>query len=344
MKLIKIDPIQFGLSEIQATAIANKFLPVLEEMQPHLDKYAEIKNLDPADPANSGKFKELRLKLVKCRTNAAKIHKEEKAFYLAGGKYVDTWKNKQLEITEPIETDLSEKEKYAEIQEIKRKELLRAERAEQLRKWECDEANSITLGDMSESVFNILLSGAEKAYNDKIEAEKQAEILRLAKVKYDEEIQQEEVIWALYYQRIADSEEAEERAKLAEQKRIKDEAEAKAKSEFEASEKIRLADEKAKAEIQKAKDDAEKAIKAAADKAEADMKETERQAELKAENERKAEAEKQRLAALAPDKDKLTKYANELRNVTIPVLTQPESKEKLNRFFVKMKIAMVELE
>ena len=128
MELIKINPEQFGLSEIQATEIANKFLPVLEEMQPLLEKYAEIKDLNPADSANSKQFKDLRLKLVKVRTGAAKIHKDEKAFYLAGGKYVDSWKNKQLEITEPIETDLSEKEKYLEIQEQNRKNILRDKR------------------------------------------------------------------------------------------------------------------------------------------------------------------------------------------------------------------------
>lgn len=63
-----------------------------------------------------------------------------------------------------------------------------------------------------------------------------------------------------------------------------------------------------------------------------------------AENERKAEAEKQRLAALAPDKDKLAKYANLLRDQPIPELSLPESKEKLTRFFVKIKLAMAELE
>ena len=65
MELIKINPEQFGLSEIQATEIANKLVTVLEEMQPLLEKYTEIKDLDPADSANAKQFKDLRLKLVK---------------------------------------------------------------------------------------------------------------------------------------------------------------------------------------------------------------------------------------------------------------------------------------
>jgi len=233
MELIKINPDQFGLSEIQATAIANKFLPILEEMQPHLDKYAEIKDLDPADPTNSKQFKELRLKLVKCRTNAAKIHKDEKAYYLAGGKYVDSYKNEQLKITEPIEADLAGKEKYAEIQEMKRKELLRAERAEKLRKWECEEANNPALGEIADSTFEIIIAGAELAYKNKIEAEKQAEIDRLKAEELAEQLRQEENIWALYYQRLSDKEQ----------------------SEFEASERIRLA-ELAQKQAEQEKEDA----------------------------------------------------------------------------------------
>jgi len=117
MKLIKIDPIQFGLSEIQATAIANKFLPVLEEMQPLIDKYSEIKDLDPADQKNSKQFKELRLKLVKCRTNAAKIHKEEKAYFLgfAFGDGCNTYSNGYKFTMASIKDDIDIFLKFGEL-------------------------------------------------------------------------------------------------------------------------------------------------------------------------------------------------------------------------------------
>jgi hypothetical protein len=349
MELIKVNPEQFGLSEIQATTIANKFLPVLEEMQPLMQKYDEIKMLDPADTTNSKQFDDLRKKLVKVRTNCAKIHKDEKAYYLAGGKYVDSWKNKQLEITEPIEADLKEKADYIEIQEQKRKNALIDERLAELQIFETD-GSMMNLGEMSDEMYDAVLTGAKAKREQRIKEQKELEEANAKKAKYDEEIQQEEMIWALYYQRIADKEEAEYQAKLAEQKRISDEVEAKAKVEFEASEKIRLAElaqkqaeEKAASDIQKAKDEAEKEIKAAADKAEADRKEAERQAEIKAENERKAEAEKQRLATLAPDKEKAKKYIEELRAVKFPEFTTDEYIKRKPKFGNLMTMAIKEL-
>ncbi len=342
MELIKVNPEQFGLSEIQANVIANKFLPVLEEMQPLIEKYEEIKSLDPADATNSKQFDDLRKKLVKVRTNCAKIHKDEKAYYLAGGKYVDSWKNKQLEITEPVEADLKEKADYLEIQEQKRKNELRDERLAELQMFDAD-GSMMNLGEMSDEMYDAILTGAKAKREQRIKEQKEFEEANAKKAQYDLEIQQEEMVWALYYQRIYDSEMAEERAKLAEQKRIKDEAEAKAKAEFEASEKIKLADEKAKAEIQKAKDDAEKAIKDAADKAELDRKETERQAELKAETERKAEAEKQRLESLAPDKNKAEKYIEELRAIKFPEFTTDEYIKRKPKFGNLMAMAIKEL-
>jgi len=340
MELIKINPEQFGLSEIQATAIANKFLPILEEMQPHLDKYEEIKDLDPADPANSKQFRELRLKLVKCRTNATKIHKDEKAYYLAGGKYVDSYKNEQLKITEPIEADLAEKEKYAEIQEIKRKELLRSERAEKLRKWECEEANNPALGEIADSTFEIIIAGAELAYKNKIEAEKQAEIDRLKAEELTEKLRQEENIWALYYQRIADQEENErknkEREEQAEKSRIAELEKAKKQAEFESSEKVRIANESAAEAERKqkfAEAEAQRKIKEATAEAEADRKtEIERLAKEKRIAEEKA--------AKAPDIEKFAVYIKLLRDQPIPDIKEPEMKALLQRFFVAMKTAI----
>jgi len=40
--------------------------------------------------------KELRLKYMKIRTATLDIHKKQKAFYLAGGRFVDGWMNASL--------------------------------------------------------------------------------------------------------------------------------------------------------------------------------------------------------------------------------------------------------
>jgi putative IMPACT (imprinted ancient) family translation regulator len=78
----------------------------------------------------------------------------------------------------------TEEEVKAFIQ-AKRKEHLRIERSEKLAKFNCPDAGSVMLGDMSDSVFNALLAGAEKIYHDKIEAEKQAEITALENSKIE---------------------------------------------------------------------------------------------------------------------------------------------------------------
>jgi hypothetical protein len=424
MELTKIDPVQFGLSEVQATEIANKFLPVLSAMQPLLDEYEEIKDLDPANPNNAKTFGELRKKLVKVRTTCASIHKTEKAYFLNGGKYVDTYKNKQLEMSEEIEADLSEKEKFAEIQEQNRKKELQLQRVALLMPYGMD-GSTMALCDMTEEVFNMVLSGAKVQYEKSIADQKEAE--RLAELKAEQDrLEAEE-------QRKKQIAEAEERATKA----ALEKAEAdRIKAEFEASERLRLAEEKAKAELEKAKQDAEyteylveyniakeyddylqkikdekianeiskkcklnkekaeyfllangfekmmsggfsntkyfyvmgtefyshlesdddlnlfkasiieankKAHKAESDKVEADRKKAELLLELKAEKQRQAEIEKERLASLAPDKEKAEKYIADIRAIKFPEFTTEDYAQRKAKFGNMMKMAIKEL-
>jgi hypothetical protein len=321
MELIIVSPQEFGLSEIQATAIANKFLPVLEDMQPLIDKYNEIKELPPDDPQNSKQFDDLRKKFVKVRTSCAAIHKTEKAFYLAGGKYVDRWKNKQLEVSEPIESDLAEKAKYAEIQEQKRREALRIERSEMLLKFNCSSDNIPNLGDIEDSTFQMILAGAEKSYNDKIEAEKQAEKQAAEKAEADRIAAEE--------QRKKDIAEAEERAAQK----------AKEQAELEAAEQIRIANEAAAEAERKAAE----SIRLSQIEADRKIKEAEAEKQRIAAAELAKKQAEEKAAALAPDKEKLEKYIAALRSVTPPQLSEPESKARLNRFFEKMKMAIAEI-
>lgn len=331
MELTKIDPVQFGLSEIQATEIANKFLPVLSAMQPLLDEYELIKDLDPSDPANTNIFGELRKKLVKVRTNCASIHKAEKAYFLNGGRYVDTYKNKQLEMSEKIEADLAEKEEFAEIQEQNRKKELQLQRVKLLAPFGMD-GSYMALSDMSEETFSLILEGAKVKHEKSIADQKEAD--RLAKIKAEQDrLEAEE----RHRKSIAEAEERATKAALekAEQDKIK--------AQLEASEKLRLAEEKAKAELEKAKRDAEKAIKDATDKAEAERKEAERLKELELEKQRQAEIEKERLASLAPDKEKAEKYIADIRSIKFPEFTTDDYAQRKLKFGNLMKMAIKEL-
>lgn len=163
--------------------------------------------------------------------------------------------------------------------------------------------------NMSQQMFDIFLSGIEKAYNDKKEAELKAEFERIAKEKA---IQEEQEQIRKENERL--KKEAEEKEKALEIERKKIEAENQAK--FEAERKER---EIIYAEL-KAKEAKERAGKLAIEAREKEKKES----ELK--------------ASMAPDKEKLEKWINaiELPKLTLSTVnataTAAVINEKLEAF------------
>ena len=117
MEIVKLEAAEFGLEESKAKEISNQFKPMLDKMV-ELEKEAnEVFKMDKESPEAQKIAKEVRLKYVKVRTGTAEIHKQQKAFYLAAGRYIDGWKNTQLFASEGIEKRLTEYEKHKEIQE-----------------------------------------------------------------------------------------------------------------------------------------------------------------------------------------------------------------------------------
>ncbi len=192
--------------------------------------------------------------------------------------------------------------------------------------------------NMSESMFDIFLSGIEKSYNDKIETDKKAETERIAKEKA---IQEEQERIRKENERL--KKEAEEKEKALEIERKKQE-DILAKQKAEADKK--LSDERLKAETER------KRIEVInQEKFETERKERERiYAELKA-KEAKERAEKLAIktrekeqkeaelkASLAPDKEKLDKWINaiELPKLTLSTVnataTAAVINEKLEAF------------
>ena len=93
--IVKINPADYGLTETKAKEIEAMFKPMLQKMVELEEEYNEVVKLE-INKDTCTKAKELRLKYVKVRTGTASIHKELKAFYLNGGRFVDGWKNAQL--------------------------------------------------------------------------------------------------------------------------------------------------------------------------------------------------------------------------------------------------------
>jgi len=203
-------------------------------------------------------------------------------------------------LTKEIEDIARYKEETRRRAEAEKRELLIHERILSVQKFN-PEIERSEFEYMSEETFSTFLNGIEKAFNDKVAAERKAEEERIAKEKA----------------------EAEERARIkAENERLKLEAEKKEKQ---------LAQERAKAEAERK----ELETKAAKEKAEADLKlkaekeaNEKLQAEIKAKEEadekakidaerkenedREAKKKADAIAAKAPIKQKLKNWIDEL--------------------------------
>jgi len=226
-EIVKVDANEFGLEEVKAAQISAQFKPMLDKMEALESEYNEVIKLDIEESETAAKAKELRLKYVKVRTGTAAIHKEQKSFYLAGGKFVDGWKNAQLFASEGIENKLMEIEKHAENVENERVEVIGQERKKQCLKFVDEDVILPNLGSMPDSIWDNYIIGLEASYNAKIEAEKKVEAERIAK-----EIAEKEERERIAKENEQLKKEAVERERLA-----KVEAEKRRKAEVERLEK-----------------------------------------------------------------------------------------------------------
>ena len=173
-EIVKIDPKEFGIEDSKAADIAAQFQPMLDKMVELETSYNEVIQMPIEERETAKKARELRLKYMKIRTATLDIHKKQKAFYLAGGKFVDGWKNAQHFASMGKEEKLEEIEKYAENLEKQRIADLQKSREEQLQPYGVDNVETLNLGVMPDSVWDNFLAGTITNYNAKIQAEKDA--------------------------------------------------------------------------------------------------------------------------------------------------------------------------
>jgi len=293
-EIIVINPQEFGLEKTEAQKIEAVFTPMLEKMVELEKEYNTVITL-PLEQETLKKARELRLKYVKVRSGTADIHKTAKAYYLAGGRFVDAWKNAQNFSALGKEEELEKIEKHFELIEQAKKEKLNEERQKQLAQYVSD-VKLYNLKEMSDAGFNELLASSKVAFEARLEAERKAEEERL---RAEEENRKEQ-----------------ERIRL-ENEELKKQAEAREKEI--AIERKKAEDERKKL-AEKARVEAEAREKIEAENAEKQRIEKERIAQ---EEKQKKEAEK------APDREKLIAYAVELGCLEVPKLKTEEAKEKL---------------
>ena len=203
MALVKIDPKEYGLEEKSVVVIEKAFEPKIIERDELAKSYAQIVKKD-LSPTLCSEASTLRKQLVKVRTGIAAIHQTQKAFFLASGRFVDAWKNKEtLPITQMEETlsgiekhfENIEKERIAKLQEKRFKEIVQYDLNGEIINSNAD------FGGMSDTVWTNFLAGArhtfevvkaaeQKAADDERKRLEQVEKERIAKEKAEAEEQE----------------------------------------------------------------------------------------------------------------------------------------------------------
>lgn len=342
-EIVKIDPKEFGIEDTKAADIQAQFQPMLDKMVELENDYNEVLSLPVEEKETAKKARELRLKYMKIRTATLDIHKKQKAFYLAGGRFVDGWMNAQKFASLGKEEKLEEIEKYAENLEKQRLAELQQSRMEQLAPYEVENLDSLNLSGMADNVWENFLAGTITNYEAKKKAEqeaREAEEKRLAeeaaereRVRLENERLKAEAealkelrdsrskLISPYVQFLSDFNATLElsdedfNAALQEAKTAKEayDEQERLKAEAEEAEKQRLIDEQKKKNIEEAAK-----RKAAEEQAKKEREERDRIArELAEEKQRQADAaaEAERLAELElskGDKDKMQSLIEDL--------------------------------
>jgi hypothetical protein len=320
MEITIIDPKEFGLEAQNVLSIEQAFLPKIQERNAIAEIYNELIKQE-LTPELCIEAKKTRLQLTKVRTGIAAVHKTKKAFFLASGKFIDAWKNQEILPIEQMEEKLAEMENHFTAIEKQRIIDLQKERIDLISPY--TDTFGLDLGNMQDDVFNDFYAGRMKAFLDKVESDRIAEEERLKEIEAEaKRIDNERV----------------EREKAIEKQRVENE---KLKKEAELKAKALEAERKKQADVlgkQKKESDAKlEHERVARVKLEKELQ-AKKDAETKAENERKdaeLKAKKEaELKAKAPIKEQMTLWVDsfEIPKIDKGNETSIEIAKKFNSF------------
>jgi hypothetical protein len=299
-----------NIAKENAEQLLKAFGAPFEEAGAILSDYKTIKVTEEDQFDLMAEARSKRLALKNIRVEVEKKRKELKEDSLRTGKAIDSVAKFVKEIIEPAEEYLEEQEKFTEIRQAERAANLKAERIEKLMQY-TDDISLYNLDEMTVEQFDSLLTTLKAQHDTRIAEQKRLEEERIAK----------------------------EKAEAEEQERVRAEN-AKLREEAEQRE-IVAAKERAEAEEREAKINAEREAeqKAHQDKLDEERKKREqveaeqREAREKAEAEKREAEEKERNALLAPDRQKLTTFAEALdiiRDQKLPAVKSKQAQEVLN--------------
>lgn len=300
-----------GLEQDKSQAIVEAFGGPFDEAGEVLANYRDLEVTDESQVDLMKQAREKRLILKKARTTVETSRKALKEDIVKQGRAIDSVARFVKETIQPAEEWLEQQEKFAEVKEAERAAVLKAERVEQLSKYN-DNLSIYNLDTMTEETFHTLFSELKQAHEAKIAAERKIEEERLATEKAAAE-EQERI--RKENERLK-AEAVEREARLAEER----ETEAKKRAEERAEQDKILAAERAKSEEERKKREA---------------LEIERKVAEEAEAKRKANAEdEERKALLAPDKEKLLAFSAALeviRTQKLPAVKTKQAQDVVNQ-------------
>jgi hypothetical protein len=352
-QLVKIVT-ESGLEQTKAQVLLTNFQNYFEIAAEWELKINSLNVTDISQKAEMKMASEARKFLKQKRIDVETTRKTLKEQSLREGQTIDSIAKILKNLIEPLEDKAESIEKFAEIQEAKRKAELKEEREKEIQPFAEFVPFGIDLSNLNEDDYSKLLNGCKLQLQAKFEAEQKEEKERIEKEKKQElfserklklaefmqfynpenpdfivltsETTEQEFIFILNNCKKLKSEyEAKQELIRKENERLKIEAEAKEK-ELEAERK-KKEDEIKKIEAEnKKKLDAERKEK---EKIEAELK-AKQLAELKAKQEQeakeKAELEAKKKANKAPDKEKLKVWINSFKSDNAPNLSSDESK------------------
>lgn len=160
-------PSQFNLAENDANELKQGLTPILMDRNQMMQMYESIIKLDIDNPQTAKMARELRLSLVKNRTNGIdKWHKTTKEFHLRAGQFIDAIKKREVEINRRMEETLQEIEDYQEKKREQEIQELFEARAAMLEPYK-EFAPVLNYGTMKQEEFDKVLLSAKTTFEVK---------------------------------------------------------------------------------------------------------------------------------------------------------------------------------
>lgn len=342
------------IAPTEAQSLVDAFQPSFMEAKKLVDEAARIIVTDATQVTEIRASGKLRKQLKDVRTDANDIRKQLKEDSLRKGNAIQGMYNVLLLLIEPAETRLAEQEKFAERKEAERKAALKKSREDLLAPFGID-TSFYSLAEMPEPTFAQLFDSSRLSHEARIAAQIKAESDRIAAEaariaeekrirEENERLRQEQEAKARELEAERRKAEHERLAAEARERAIRAESEQKALAERQA---VEAREKAAKAKADKERREVEAKARQEREKIEAQAKvdreareKLERDAEARRQQEAAdiaAAAEAKRLAAAAPDHDKLVAFAATVLALEVPAVSTSEAKIIANEIAAKVK-------